>query len=464
MTETAARSLPAVHAVLREPALAALAERQGRERVVDWVRRAIDELRDSFTDSEGSGARPNDPTALVVARVVEFARTTDASRLTRTINATGVVLHTGLGRAPLSEEALRAIGECAAGCDLEIDVETGERRHRGHQLLNSLRRLTGCEDALVVNNNAAATLLALQALCGGREVILSRGQLVEIGGSFRLPEIIALSGATLREVGATNRTRLSDYERAIGPQTAAILRVHPSNYRIVGFTESPDIAELASLAHRAGLVAIDDIGSGAPANVTSFGLPHEPTFAESIAAGADLVLGSGDKLLGGPQAGLLLGRAALIASLKSHPLARAVRVGKLTLSALQATLDLWLRGAAGRDLPVIARLSTPIAALRRRAEALAESLTGTTSLSVAVRDDVAPVGGGSSPGVDLPTVVLAVRHASRSASAFARSLRMGQPRVVPRIHRDETLIDLRSVAPDDDAHVAAALKAACIDP
>jgi L-seryl-tRNA(Ser) seleniumtransferase len=355
------------------------------------------------------------------------------------------------------------LDEAAGGCNIEVDLASGERRYRGHQLLPAFRALTGCEDALIVNNNAAATLLTLQALCAGREVVISRGQLIEIGGSFRLPEIFELSGARLREVGTTNRTRASDYEQAIGPQTAAVMHVHPSNYRVVGFTDAPGINELARVAHARGLPAIDDIGSGALVDVTKYGLPAEPTFAGSIAAGADLVLGSGDKLLGGPQAGIVLGRSDLVTVIRRHPLARAVRVGKLTLAALSATLDAYLRGTAEREIPTLSLLATTAADLRRRAEAISRELTATDSLEIDVADDVAPVGGGSLPGAELPTVVLSIGHRSRSADELARRLRTGTIRLFPRIQHERVIVDLRSVLPADDADVAQALREASAD-
>jgi L-seryl-tRNA(Ser) seleniumtransferase len=385
------------------------------------------------------------------------------------INATGVVLHTSLGRAPLSAAAVVAIGEAAAGCNLEVDLESGQRRSRGHQLQAAWKQLTGAEAALVVNNNAAATVLALDALCRGREVIISRGQLIEIGGSFRLPDIFAQSGAILREVGTTNRTSLSDYERAIGPGAAAILRVHPSNYRVVGFSDSPPIAELAPLAHRFGLACIDDIGSGCLVDTTRFGLPAEPTFQQSLAAGADLVLGSGDKLLGGPQCGILLGKAPLVRRLSEHPLARAFRIDKLTLAALSATLDAYIRGAAAREIPTLALLASSQPDLLERAQRIYDSCvhdgnsrSGPAESGGAFKLDVAPgtapVGGGSLPGAVLATAVLRITHSHLTANDVARRLRLGIPPVFPRIHEGQVVLDLRSVLPGDDEQIIAALK------
>jgi len=453
------RLLPAVDAVLHQPAVEILIAEEGRDVVLGWAREELERLRCCLLDGENPGNR-----AAVLDelsdRLTERAERSDRLRIGSVINATGVILHTGLGRAPLSRAAIAALADIAGAGNVEVDLDTGERRYRGHQLQSAWYTLTGCEDSLVVNNNAAATLLSLQALCAGREVVISRGQLIEIGGSFRLPDIFQLSGARLREVGTTNRTRLSDYEQAIGPETAAIMHVHPSNYRVVGFSNSPGIGELAELAHARGLPAIDDIGSGSLVDLTQYGLPWEPTFQDSLSHGADLVLGSGDKLLGGPQAGILLGRRELIDTVRRHPLARAVRVGKLTLGALSATLDSYLRGTAEQDIPTISRLATSIDDLSRRAETIENEIGSTDALSIVVRPDQAPVGGGSLPGADLPTVVLALTHESCSAERLSRRLRTGTIRVFGRIHHDEVLLDLRSVRPEEDSRIALAVRLA----
>lgn len=450
------RALPAVGAVLRHVAVRRLAQRQGRDVVRAWVREAMADLRRRLAGGERTGDRA-DLLAELVRSLEGRAAMAERVRLGPVINATGVILHTGLGRAPLSAAARAALAALAGAGNVEFDLETGARRERGHQLQPLWQALTGCEEALVVNNNAAATLLVLQALCAGREVILARGQLVEIGGSFRLPEILALSGARLREVGTTNRTRLSDYEQAIGSETAALMHVHPSNYRIVGFAESPDIAALADLARRHGLLTIDDIGSGSLIDVTRLGLPAEPTFPQSLAAGADVVLGSGDKLLGGPQAGIILGRAALLGTIRRHPLARAIRVDKFTLAALGATLETYLRGDAEREIPVLRLLATPVEQLRERAAAIRRELGETVPLGVEVRCETAPVGGGSLPTAELPTAVLHLTHPALSADQLAQRLRLGTVRVVPRIHQGAVLIDLRSVPPEDDAAIRQAI-------
>ena len=451
------RTLPSVNAVLDHASVQPLVDELGRETVLRWVRDEIDATRGRLTTGSQNGSREavmDD----VAEHIVERARAAERTRLGPVINATGVILHTGLGRAPLSRAAAHALTELAGAGNVEVDLETNARRYRGHQLLPAWQTLTDCEDGLVVNNNAAATLLTLQALCGGREVIISRGQLIEIGGSFRLPEIFALSGATLREVGTTNRTKLADYENAVTDDTAAIMLVHPSNYKVIGFTQSPGVEELTQLAHDRGLVMIDDIGSGCLVDVTKYGLPAEPTFAESIAAGADVVLGSGDKLLGGPQAGIILGKAETVERIRKHPLARAVRVDKLALAALSATLDSYLRGTAESEVPTIAMMAASQDHLLERARRIAHDVGETPALEIEVRPDTALVGGGSLPGAELPTAVVALHHNSLSADELACKLRQGNIRLYCRLHHDTVLVDLRSVSQDDDSRVTLALR------
>lgn len=473
-TQHRLQQLPSVNAILEHSAVRQMIAEQGREVVLGWVRDELDETRKRLRAGEIDGDR----TALLdelVDRLGERAQHTEWTRLGHVVNATGVILHTGLGRAPLSQAAKNALADLAGAGNVEIDLQSGERRYRGHQLQPTWQALTGCEDSLVVNNNAAATLLTLQALCAGREVIISRGQLIEIGGSFRLPDIFELSGAKLREVGTTNRTRLSDYARAIGPETAAIMHVHPSNYRVIGFSQAVEIAHLVRLAHEHNLVAIDDIGSGSLIDVTRFALPPEPTFQDSIRDGAEVVLGSGDKLLGGPQAGIILGKQEFIQRIRKHPLARAVRVGKLTLAALSATLDSYLRGEAEREIPTVALLAASQDSLRQRAEAIKETVGQSDNrtigggedsviqagpLRVEVRDDTAPVGGGSLPGAELPTAVLSLTHAELSPDELARKLRLGNIRLFCRIQQDAVIVDLRSVLPEEDSKISLALRLA----
>ena len=384
------RSLPPVNSVLdREELTEALAKR-GRGAVVLAVRTAIEEARSTLR----SGRPTRTDAASLARRALEIGRGEDLP-LGPIINATGILLNTGLGRAPLAREAAEAVSRVVRGyCNLEIELGSGDRGCRTSGVEALLRRLTGAEAAAVVNNNAAATVLTLRALAGDREVVVSRGQLIEIGGSFRLPEIFEMSGARLREVGTTNKTRLDDYARAVGPETAALLRVHPSNYRIIGFTEMVDIAQLASLAHDRGLWAIDDVGSGVLRRGMPADVGDEPTMAESFAAGVDIVLGSGDKLLGGPQCGLLVGKRAAIDRIKNDPMMRVVRVDKMTLAALETTLRLALDDPAA--IPLWTLLSTPVEALCQRARRIVEKLTESGFLAK-IEATGAMLGGGSSP-------------------------------------------------------------------
>jgi L-seryl-tRNA(Ser) seleniumtransferase len=470
------RELPPVGEILAVAAVGDLIARRGRDRVRDWAREALAEVRHDLSAAATNGPCSRESlTEMVLASIQRRSDDDSNQKLGPVVNATGVILHTGLGRAPLCASALKAIHNAASACNLEVDLASGDRRYRGFQLQSAWKRLAGADAALIVNNNAGAVVLALEALCRGREVVISRGQLIEIGGSFRLPEIFSQSGAILREVGTTNRTSLADYEQAIGPETAAILRVHPSNYRLVGFADTPATNELAPLAHRYGLACIDDIGSGCLVDTTRFGLPAEPTFSESLAAGADLVLGSGDKLLGGPQCGILLGHRELVEKLSRHPLARALRVDKLTLAALSATLDVYLCGTAELEIPTLALLAATQESLVTRANQILSQVTtpplskggpggvalpaGGLKLNIDVASDQAPVGGGSLPGAELPTAVLRIRHPRLTADELAARLRLGRPRVFGRIHDNEVVLDLRSVLPQDDAQIMAALNA-----
>ena len=363
-----------------------------------------------------------------------------APSLRRVLNATGVIVHTNLGRAPLAEEALARVVETARGySNLELDLRDGVRGSRQDHVAGILRRLTGAEAALVVNNNAAAVLLALAALAEGREVVVSRGELIEIGDGFRIPDVLARSGARLVEVGTTNRTRAADYERAVGPETALLLRVHQSNFRVVGFTALPQLAELAAVARRHGLPLVDDLGSGVLDEIAD-----EPSARECLAGGADLVCFSGDKLLGGPQAGIVAGRADLVEQLRRHPLQRALRADKLTLAALEGTLQLYLD--APERIPVLRMLRQDAAAIRARAERLA-SLTGGT-----VEETVARVGGGALPLAELPSFACAVDE------ALAAPLRTGEPPVVGIVRDGKLLLDCLTLADEEVDEVAAAVR------
>jgi L-seryl-tRNA(Ser) seleniumtransferase len=367
------------------------------------------------------------------------------------INATGVIIHTNLGRAPLSRAARAAMDATSRGySNLEFDLDSGERGSRHGHVEGLLRRATGAEAGLAVNNNAAAVLLVLSALCAGREVVISRGQLVEIGGGFRIPDVLRQSGARLVEVGTTNRTYVRDYAEAITDETSAFLRVHSSNFRVVGFTHEADAAELAALAHQRGLLLLDDIGSGALLDTAAFGLAPEPTVQASVAAGADLTMFSGDKLLGGPQAGIIAGGAALLDRVRRHPLARAVRLDKASIAALAATLLHYVRGEALREVPVWRMIAASPDELGRRAGAWAAALG-----AASVQGGRSVVGGGSLPEETLPTRLLALRPPDPTAAAAA--LRRATPPIIARIERDSLLLDPRTVDPDDDAAVLHAL-------
>lgn len=428
--------------------VAALVGPHPREVVLAAVR---DVLAGARTVLRSGGPAP-DIGAEVEQRVARAAR----PYLVRAINATGVVLHTGLGRAPLSPAAREAIAEAARGyCVLEIDRETGERGERETGVAALLRELTGAEAATVVNNNAAACLLALAALCRGREVIVARGQLVEIGGSFRIPEVMAESGARLREVGATNKVRLADYERAIGPETGAILKVHTSNFRVVGFHEEVPLASLAALARERGLLLLEDLGSGNLEPDVA-----EPPVRESIAAGANVVTFSGDKLLGAPQAGLCVGRKDAIARMRRHPLFRAVRPDKLTLAGLEATLRLYRGEGAAARVVALRMLTAPAAEIERRARALAARIPGATVVACESQ-----AGSGALPAVPIPSFAVALAPgggalAGAGAAALAARLRAGTPPVFARVQKETVLLDLRTVLEDEEDELARAIERA----
>jgi L-seryl-tRNA(Ser) seleniumtransferase len=383
----------------------------------------------------------------------------------KVVNATGIVLHTALGRAVLPGRAIRQIQEELSGYSLvQVDVESGGRSKRDERIEWLLQRLTGAEAAAVVNNNAAATAIVLNTVAQGKEVIVSRGQLVEIGGSFRLPEVMAAAGAKLVEVGSTNKTHLRDYERAITENTAAILRVHPSNYKIVGFTAEVPLDELVKLAHAKGLTVIDDVGAGALVDFSRFGFDKEPTLLESVQTGADLITSSADKLIGGSQGGIILGKAALIQAIRKNPFARIVRVGKLTLAALEATLTLFLDEAlALREVPTLRMLCRPLGEIaeqaKRLARAIAEQAPGTT---VVVVDGFSQMGSGSLPGQDLPTRLVAIQPQSIEAGELALRLRRHRPPVFARVHKGQVLVDPRTLLDGEEPVVVQAFATAFV--
>ena len=446
------RKLPAVDALLKLPEIGLLATQVGQAQVTTRLRQLLATARQQI--AAGAAA----PTVAQVLTLVqeELIPLTQPS-LCPVINATGVIIHTNLGRAPLSEAACAAITAVVSGySNLEYDLAAGERGSRHDHARRLLCELTGAEDALVVNNNAAAVYLILAALCFGREVVISRSQLVEIGGGFRIPDVLRQSGARLIEVGATNRTHLRDFTEAVTPQTAALMRVHASNFKQIGFVTMPTLQELATVAHQQGVLLIDDLGSGTLLETTSYGLASEPTVQASITAGADIVTFSGDKLLGGPQAGIILGRNALISQLRRHPMARALRVDKLTFAALDATLRSYQRGQAINELPVWQMISAPIPALTARVQGWLTQLHA-AGLTGEIISGESAVGGGSLPGETLPTALLAIRH--RTPDAAAAQLRQQTTPVVCRIQRDQLLFDPRTVLPAQEPALLRALLA-----
>lgn len=443
MSENPFRQLPSVARLLELPPLQAARGRHPHDLIAAAARGEIESLRAQLAAGQSIDLNPTSAAERVAARL-----DSDAIPLCRTvINATGVVLHTNLGRSPIHEEAARAAYEAARGyLNLELDLATGKRSSRQSCVRAGICALTGAEAATAVNNCAAATVIVLRTLAAGREVIVSRGQLIEIGGSFRIPDIMAVSGAILREVGTTNITRLADYERATGPNTSALMRVHTSNYRVRGFTKSVDLPELVELGRKHEIAVIDDVGSGQIVDLAPFGLPGEPLVAQSITDGADLVLFSGDKLLGGPQAGIIAGKASLIQKIEKDPLMRAFRLDKMTLAALEATLRLYRDPErARREIPTLRMLTTPLAELRQRTNSFATRLQSLPNLTVEVRDDVAYVGGGSLPDVSVPTTVIALSATHFGETELAARLRMGSPAVMGRVQDGKLLLDLRAV-------------------
>lgn len=459
MSPNPLRSIPSVNELLEYPAVRKLVDRISHNTVVSTVRTVLDEVRNEVQNAASEMTLPSvsELADRIARRVMEVER----PKLQPVINATGVLLHPGLGRSPLAEEAIQEIEVVARDyASVELDLPTGQQSRRIVAVENLLKELTGAEAAIVVNNNAGATLLALAALAAGREVVVSRGQVVELSDSYRLPSMIDASGALLREVGTTNKTHLDDYQQAIGPQTAALMLVHASNFAVVGFAASVTLGELVELGHRQQLPVIHDIGSGAMSDFQQFGLSGEPVVAESIKAGADLVLFSGDKLLGGPQCGIIAGRRALVQQIEKHPLARALRVDKLTLAALGATLRLYHDPEkARRTIPILQLLSTSVDNLKNRAERLAPQIAAASA--VAEAQAVActtSLNGASLPAQELATWCIAVKPASMTVDRLATALRTGLPPVVGRVQQDWLLLDLRSVLPRQELALVAAFE------
>ena len=445
------RNIPSVNELLESPPLQKLVQRVNRSVVVSGVRDFLDGLRAEVQSAASDMKLPN-PKDLA-ERIAQWIVKDQRPALQPVINATGILLHTGLGRAPLAEEAIQSMAEISRGyASLEVDLVSGQRSKRVEAVERLLQQVTGAEAAAVVNNNAGATLIALAALASDREVIVSRGQLIEIGGSYRLPDVMSASGARLREVGTTNKTRISDYQSAINVDTAALLHVHTSNYIVAGFSEETPLHELVAVGQKRGLLVIDDIGSGALWDFSRYGISGEPMCQDSIRAGSDIVLFSGDKLLGGPQCGIILGRKKLIEKINQHPLARALRVDKTTLAALAATLRLYQEPErAEQAIPLLSLLSTPIENLKHRAERLALQLAAVPGIASAEAiESHTYLGGGAVPTQRISTWCVAMVPDDGSVDDLAVRFRLGTPAIYGRIQDDRLLLDLRTVFPAQD--------------
>ena len=448
----ALRQIPSVDELLNRPAVRVLEERVGRQLLVDTIRQVLAGFRNRLA----SGTVSAFSLEMVEKEIVTTAEAALDFSLRPVINASGVIIHTNLGRAPLAEEALEHLAAVARGySNLEFDLARGERGKRDSHTDRLFARLLGAERTVVVNNNAAAVFLALNTLAEGGEVIVSRGELIEIGESFRIPDVCAKSGAVLREVGSTNRTRVGDYAAALNERTRVLMRVHPSNYRIVGFTERPELKELVELARQHHLLVVEDLGSGCLIDLTQHGVRDEPLAKTSLQAGVDVVTFSGDKLLGGPQAGILTGQRAPLERIRKNPLFRALRVDKLTIAALEATLGLYLRGCH-RAIPVLRLIELSPAEIGARATRLAQRISAQPGFSAQVEEGESVIGGGSTPGQTLPTRLVAVRHTPRSAQALEAILRQNSPPIMARVEADRLLLDLRTVFENQDETVAQA--------
>jgi L-seryl-tRNA(Ser) seleniumtransferase len=458
------RRIPKVDQLLRLAPVEQWIERTSRGFVVSELQALLGDIRERIRGGEEGWRESVEPERVAMLLETRLARRLRPA-LRPVINATGVVLHTNLGRAPLSEAAQRALTALAGVyTNLEYDLETGERSHRDALLEGTLRELLGCEAATVVNNNAAAVFLILETLAAGREVVVSRGELIEIGGSFRIPDILARSGAALREVGTTNKTRAADYEAALGPSTALILRVHPSNYRIRGFTERPELEELVALSRRAGIPLVEDIGSGCLVDLGPYGIPGEPVARRSLEAGADLICFSGDKLLGGPQAGIIAGRAALIASIRRNPLMRTYRVEKLVYGALEATLGSYRSGRAMAEIPILRAITITAEEVRVRSRRFAARLKRRLPRGgiIELLDGVSVVGGGSCPDVELPTTLLALESENRGAGEIEAALRAQTTPIIVRLDQNRVMLDLRTVFPNQESILSAGISSALV--
>lgn len=447
------RSLPSVDIILRNEEVVALQDSNTLAQITAWVRTAVQGCREQILQHPDTFDAS--PTRWIVDRVLRQSRSDRGQRMQTVINGTGVILHTNLGRSPMSQKAIAAASHASRYTNVELNLESGRRSKRGERLMTLLTQLTGAEDALVVNNCAAATVLVLQAIAGGREVIVSRGQLVEIGGGFRLPDVFRAAGVTLREVGTTNRTYLHDYESAVNDQTGAVIRVHRSNFHLSGFVTEPTIEEMVQMERPASVAVIDDVGSGSMTDLTPYGL-SEPNVLDSVRCGADLTLFSGDKLFGGPQAGIVVGRKTWIEKLRRSPIMRAMRVDKLTLAALEATTEIHLAGDALTELPALNMISTKADTIRQRCESVLKQIEHTAPISLVHCES--QIGGGSIPGSSLPSYALKIT--GHSPHHLAHHLRDGEVAIQARVSDEAVVIDLRTVADHELTDLATGVDAA----
>lgn len=453
------RNLPSVSQLLENPQLKQMVDNVSHSVVVDGVRNFLDDFRKQVGDATEDVSIPS-PNELAT-QIASWLQKEESPYLRAVINATGIILHTGLGRAPLARKAIESVNELASGyASVEIDASTGERGQRVKAVEKLLCELTGAEAALVVNNNAAATMLTLAAMAKGQEVIVSRGQLIEIGGSYRLPDVMECSGAVLKEVGTTNKTRIEDYEKAINENTGALLKVHPSNFEVVGFTATVSTKAMVELGRRTNMPVIDDVGSGALIDFKQFGLMDEPVVTESIRDGADLVLFSGDKLIGGPQCGIVVGKTKYIQRLLKDPLMRAMRVGKMTLAALSATLRLYRDPEKAKQfVPILRMLSMPVENLKLRADKIVALIGHLDCLaSCEAIEDQSMLGGGSLPTQKIATWCVAVEPKEGSVNRLADQLRKTKTPILGRVHKDKLFLDLRTIQVDQDAAVVEAFE------
>lgn len=447
------RFLPSINELLQTETAKEIEAKTGANRLTELARTAVETLRRKLSEPNQTENFSREDLLNQAASVLEsIFQTEQKKRLQKVINATGVIIHTNLGRAPLSEKVVETIAENAARyCNLEYDLETGKRGRRGAAAEKLLAEITGAESAIVVNNCAAACILVLTALCKDGEAIVSRGELVEIGGDFRIPDVMRESGAILREVGATNRTKISDYEKAIGENTKLIVKVHPSNYRIIGFTETPSVADLADLAHEKNILLYEDAGSGALVDLAKFGLADEPLISRSISGGADVVTFSGDKLLGAIQAGLIVGKKNVIETLREHPFYRALRASKMTYAILETVLEDFQKEKAFEEVPVLKMISMTKEQILERAKSFTEKLIENKNLTFEIVEGKSVIGGGSAPDVQPPSYLISVSHKEFPANRLDQILRLSNPPVIGRIIEDKFVFDLRTVFEDEEA-------------